>query len=281
MESTLENTFGFELLYQIHCEQLNSNEDVLVLFTHWFLLKNGFKCLGTGDSKEIGPDEKGSEILPTGWNQAVNYTLRYVKDGKLYILMALKSEANLLLNFLRIEDHKVFNLQLALDVVQNTRGSLELLIPGYSTVIQLLHSEFIVPVLTAVSQEVSTQTISSDSNRSNRDYDDPLRVGPPRIPSGVILGENIRPIPFRYGQEDLDPFGGRAPGAGGMLFDPFQGPRPAYPGLGVPGRLPRGAAPPGARFDPFGPPDSNPPVPNTRRPDADHFPPPGSDDMFM
>lgn len=42
----------------------------------------------------------------------------------------------------------------------------------------------------------------------------------------------------------------------------------------------RGAVPPFAKFDPFGPPDVNLPRPR-RDPDNDHLPPPGYDDMFM
>jgi len=43
----------------------------------------------------------------------------------------------------------------------------------------------------------------------------------------------------------------------------------------------RSAIPPGARFDPFGPPDLDPLRPHRRRPDDDHLPPPGYDDMFQ
>ena len=39
--------------------------------------------------------------------------------------------------------------------------------------------------------------------------------------------------------------------------------------------------PPGARFDPFGPPDILRPRPLPGQPDNDHLPPPGYDDMFM
>lgn len=58
-----------------------------------------------------------------------------------------------------------------------------------------------------------------------------------------------------------------------MLFAP----PPDRPGL------PRGAVPPGARFDPFRPDGLNPdPTPGPRRPPGtDHLPPPGYDDMFM
>ena len=51
----------------------------------------------------------------------------------------------------------------------------------------------------------------------------------------------FRPIvgPSSIGRNDLDPFGGSGAG-GGMLYDPFsnRGTRPAFPGLGIPGRLP-------------------------------------------
>jgi hypothetical protein len=40
--------------------------------------------------------------------------------------------------------------------------------------------------------------------------------------------------------------------------------------------------PPGARFDPIGPPGTGPRRGGTwGAPDADHLPPPGYDDMFM
>ena len=48
----------------------------------------------------------------------------------------------------------------------------------------------------------------------------------------------------------------------------------------------RGAVPPGARFDPIGPPDPDGGLPNPQgryrgEPDPDHEPPPGFDDMYM
>ncbi|XP_017303072.2 proteasome inhibitor PI31 subunit-like [Diaphorina citri] len=120
----------------------------------------------------------------------------------------------------------------------------------------------------------------------------------------IGLGENVssnltRSLdPFNYGRSDLDPLSGMggSPG-GGMLFDPFSQDRRSRidPNAGLPGPgLPRGAIPPGARFDPFGPPDpesdfglrgpdsrprSGPRLPGTgSNPD---MLPPGYDDMFM
>lgn len=42
--------FGFELLNKLVDNKLNKKEDVLILFAHWFFIKNGFKCIGLGDS---------------------------------------------------------------------------------------------------------------------------------------------------------------------------------------------------------------------------------------
>jgi len=46
--------------------------------------------------------EKGSELLPTEWNSHPNYALRYVRDGKLHILLGVKSDMDLLLNLMVI-----------------------------------------------------------------------------------------------------------------------------------------------------------------------------------
>lgn len=78
----------------------------------------------------------------------------------------------------------------------------------------------------ATIDQVHSQSYTSPNNYGRSDLnpfpDDPLRVGPSRI-GGI--------------------------GGGGMIFDPFRGQN--YPQ--VPGHLPPGSVPPGARFDPFGP----------------------------
>lgn len=50
MASEIANTFGFELLNKVFGDQVTKKEDVLILFVHWNFVKNGFKCLGIGDS---------------------------------------------------------------------------------------------------------------------------------------------------------------------------------------------------------------------------------------
>lgn len=48
--------------------------------------------------------EKGSELFPTEWNKNPNYALRYIKNGTLYVLSGIKSDNDLLVNFLVISD---------------------------------------------------------------------------------------------------------------------------------------------------------------------------------
>lgn len=42
--------FGFELLQEIYDTQIAKKEDILILFVHWYLIKQGFRCIGIGDS---------------------------------------------------------------------------------------------------------------------------------------------------------------------------------------------------------------------------------------
>lgn len=72
---------------------------------------------------------------------------------------------------------------------------------------------------------------------------DPLRVVHPPIRPPLP--------PTNIGRSDLDPFSFDPSGTGGMIFDPFRN----YDRRLIPTNLPRGAVPPGARFDPYGPPN--------------------------
>jgi proteasome inhibitor subunit 1 (PI31) len=139
----------------------------------------------------------------------------------------------------------------------------------------------------------STQS-QSKSNASQQQKErpvegrpDPLRIEDPRQPFlGYSPFYEEQRFPPPIGGADLDPLGR---GVGGMLMDP----RNLIPAFGR-GRnpapdLPRGAVPPGARFDPFNPPgvgpdpNRNPRNPRNPGPGPDHLPPPpfGYDDMFM
>lgn len=278
---TADPLFGWDLTFKTVENDIKRKADVIVAFIHWNLTKRGFKSIGIGDERSLSGDEEKSELLPTGWNDKDNYALRYVLETKLFILHALSTDGNLIINLMRSEDLVVSNIAVNIeDTVKEVKGSINKMIPNHKELIYNVKRDLIDTVTEKSTASTETQTSRPES--STRRLDDPLRVPtrPERAsdPSG-LWGIPPPRIPG-VGRSDLDPF---APAGSGMLYNPFAPRRDIEnPGLGVPGGLPRGAVPPGARFDPFGPPGG--PMPGGRRapPDADHLPPPGFDDnMFM
>lgn len=161
------------------------------------------------------------------------------------------------------------------------------MIPDNKSIVDQIKRQLIDKVVTSKkSRDCSSQTDPEQRRLASRS--DETVPGPLPMPRWDPLQQQVHPVPL--GRDDLDPLGGfnpfrpmgsmpPLPGGGGMLFRP---PGPAsLPGgsLGVP----RGSIPPGARFDPFRPPDPErfPIRRPSNRPDNDEFPPPGYDDMFM
>nr|CAI5835463.1 unnamed protein product [Callosobruchus analis] len=286
--------FGWELLYGSVERDIRNNEDILVCLAHLVLVSNGFRCIGLGESKIIDGSESKSEALPRGWNE--HYAIRYVYQGRLYNFRATPLDDGVMLNLIRVDERSVSLVQLNSRSVASRTGTLDDMIPDNKNIIDMIKKQLIEKVVTSKkSKDMScqTETQSSTSTQSaSRLLED--RVTPaarfnPYRPgiSGTEPGGRFDPA--GVGRNDLDPFAGIdplrvgpriiTPGGGGMLFQP---PGPSFGGGGHRG-LPPGAVPPGARFDPFRPPDapdrSIPRPPN--RPDNDEFPPPGYDDMFM
>nr|CAD7448223.1 unnamed protein product [Timema bartmani] len=227
--------------------------------------------------------ERESESLPEGWNQN-RYKLRYVHNKQLFILHGIISQGAIIFNLLRTSDKAITVVHFQPEeVVTSLEGeSIEEIVPKYRAIIDTVRNTLIAPQVTLSRQEISTQT----SRPSPTIVDvEPISESRNLIYPERSLREPERPLrhPLRIGQDDLNPFGRTG---GGMIFDPFnsrgRGGIPD-PGIGIPGGLPRGSIPPGARFDPFGPPGSTPNPGRFGRgpPDADHLPPPGYDDMFM
>lgn len=163
-------------------------------------------------------------------------------------------------------------------------GTLDEMIPDNKNIVNQIKRQLIDQVITSKKfRDCSSQTESDQRMQTSRSQDaapipgarwDPLYpAAPPAVPLGR---DDIYPLGI------VNPFRGPTagiilPGGGGMLY------RPPGPG-GLPaGNLgvPRGSIPPGARFDPFRPPDMDRGAPRRPRPDNDEFPPPGYDDMFM
>lgn len=42
--------FGWDLIYRSVENDIQRREDLLVAFAHWFIVRNGFLCIGNGDS---------------------------------------------------------------------------------------------------------------------------------------------------------------------------------------------------------------------------------------
>ncbi|XP_066154146.1 proteasome inhibitor PI31 subunit [Euwallacea fornicatus] len=276
--------FGWDLLYGNVEKDIKNNQDVLVCLTHLVLVSNGFKCIGLGESKTLDGSEPKSESLPRGWND--DYAIRYVYQGRLYNLKASSDDDGTIINLIRVDERTVGLVQLNMNQVAQRTGTLDEMIPENKSIVDVIKKELIDKVVVSTkSKSASSQTDpqhSRDTDSTLRDLSrglDPLRGRP--MP--------LSPLdPFDYGRSDLDPFGVDPlrivprigpRGGGGMLFQP---PRGTLPGVG-PGNMgiPPNSLPPGARFDPFRPPESFPNPRMPRRPDNDDFPPPGYDDMFM
>ena len=118
---------------------------------------------------------------------------------------------------------------------------------------------------------------SSEDTNVPRQDDLPGPAGPYPGAGSSDYETNARVDPLRdYGRADVDPFyigpgglGSSPPG--GMVFDPFRRVRPRSfdPSSGLIQPLPRGSVPPGARFDPFGPPGLRPSTGGNSEPNPD------------
>lgn len=290
------STIGLETQLKLAEDAIKSEDDALVVFIHWLLVNNGFLSIGLGENVDIPDDVQKTELLPQGWSNGATYAIRYVDPtGKLFILRGLKNDANIIFNFVRAVDLNVTSVSFnSKQEVKSLKGSVNTVFSSAEDIGTRIQNNMISPQQQEQSKSSSTQTLTPEPDRSGTNpaqpRRDPLMIGDPRMPPRVD--------PFNYGRPDLDPFANRggAPG-GGMLFDPFAENRRGgridpSAGLPAPG-LPRGAVPPGARFDPFGPPDPNrdfglraPSRPGTgpRLPGSGSNPdmmPPGYDDMFM
>lgn len=286
----MSTLFGWDLLLKSVEKDIKNNQDILVCFTHLVLVNNGFKCVGIGDSKNLDGTETKSESLPNGWQD--DYALRYVYQGRLYNLKGTSLEDGIMINMIRIDERKVTVVQLNTRAVTSKKGSLEDMIPESKTLADMIKKQLIDEVtVSSKMKDESSQTQGTSTSNVMPSRDPTTAADPFRDDDFHSLREPR--VPFvnpGLGRADLDPLAGMVPplprgifmppgaGGGGMLFVPPQGPR-INPGANI--GVPQGSIPPGARFDPFRPPDADLPRRPRRNPDNDDFPPPGFDDMYM
>lgn len=279
----MSTLFGWDLLLKSVDKDVKSNQDLLMCFTHLVLINNGFKCVGIGDSKNLDGTETKTESLPNGWQD--NYALRYIYQGRLYTVKGTSLEDGLMINMIRVDERKATVVQLNTRVVITKKGSLDDMIPQSKELADMIKSQLIDEAVKSKKQkDESCQT--ADLPLQDRD---PMMLNRPSLMATRPL-QIIDPV-TGVGRNDLDPFAGIMPyprggvipppgglmQPGGMLFVPPQGPRYNPGSMGIPGS----SLPPGARFDPFRPPDVDMPRRPRRNPDNNEFQPPGFDDMYM
>uniref|UniRef100_A0A4W3GPM7 Proteasome inhibitor PI31 subunit n=1 Tax=Callorhinchus milii TaxID=7868 RepID=A0A4W3GPM7_CALMI len=224
-------------------------------------------------------EEKKKELLPAGWNanQEV-YTLRYQSNDnqKDLLLKAVKVDSSLLINVMNPHFEQVVDLTVNLgDFIREEHlHEFDRVFKNEGQLRARIESGIIVPLVGGTNPKSKEGTQKGTKPSTSHPNTNPLYVRP-RLPQGQPQWTDPM-LPFATGGEDLDPFGNRR---GGMIVDPLRSgfPRLGFdPSAGIPGQLPPGSVPPGARFDPFGPVE-----PDRSRPDPDHLPPPGYDDLFM
>ncbi|XP_061486864.1 proteasome inhibitor PI31 subunit [Rhineura floridana] len=272
---------GLELLYSSVSPDITCPQDALVCYLHWKLITHNYRCLGAGD--QPGANERKSEMLPAGWNTDKDlYTLRYrLKDDSHDLLLkGIMMDGSIIVNVMDPKSQKVADLTLKVTDFVNPEHLADFDKAYHNTEelqTQVVH-HIISPFEATKERGSAKEEPRRERNPSppNPPDHDPLWI-PPRHPHGSRQPNWPDPMgPFAVGGEDLDPFGGRR---GGMILDPLRSgfPNPVInPSSGLPNQLPPGSVPPGARFDPFGPPGANRSGPN-----PDHLPPPNYDDMFM
>lgn len=280
---------GLELLYHTVARDLQSKDDAVVCAVHWYMLINGFKCIGTQSEVVPNPDQvANSEMLPANWNQNQGlYTLQYVfadpaRLTGVILLNIIRVDGNLLVNAFNSDNERTASMTIVpSDFIGDELQNFTSLYRNPTELGAQFQTEILASLYPPAPQPPAS---TAAPPRSGIDPDhrvpdsDPLRIGPPRLPP-VSRGWGFDPL--RVGHADLDPLGRFGQG---MLMDPrqrFPGRGPPDHSSGIPGYLPRGSVPPGARFDPFGP--TNPDVfPRGRGggPDPDHMKPPDYDDMF-
>lgn len=290
---------GLESLFIVEKarNRLQSKQDCVVAVIHCLLINENLQCVGVGDEWPA-TDSVATELLPDNWNSNQNvYSLRYSSKDKQsrVLLKAVQMEHILMIDAVMNED-AVASLPVQVDnyvsddfsEYSSAYKDLESLVESFrKEIIENLKKSKEKKDIPSPPRGTSVIPDPPQPSKSPFEYEDPRDPFQPLRPPRNPRSDNRdidplmeRPRFPRVGGRDLDPFGGS--GGGGMFIDPsdFGIPsRPTLPqfGVGGPGGLPRGAVPPGARFDPFMPPIRPDRRRNPNR-DPDH---PDFDNYFM
>eukprot|EP01117_Protostelium_nocturnum_P018228 TRINITY_DN758_c0_g2_i1.p1 TRINITY_DN758_c0_g2~~TRINITY_DN758_c0_g2_i1.p1 ORF type:complete len:341 (-),score=109.71 TRINITY_DN758_c0_g2_i1:51-1073(-) len=256
---------------------LRNKFDAISLLLHLAMKSFGFRCVGSSESSR---DETNSgDFAPEGWNSSndsYTFTYKHSKSSMVFVVKALVMGDSLLVNGLALEDKKVHSMEVHTNdyVIRDAK------MDEYSNLfknLQELLNEFKAKVVDKLLPGLNKEGYQAPSESSNTTADqnqrrdplreDPYRNDPLRVPNSGGYGRPYGSGPaFGMGDRDLYPdVGGfnipSIPGMGPGGYGSHMGPdHPGFGSLdpyrGEGGGLGRGnpRPPPGARFDPFGPP---------------------------
>ncbi|XP_030371949.1 proteasome inhibitor PI31 subunit-like [Scaptodrosophila lebanonensis] len=163
--------YGWDLLYKSVLRDVYKKSDLLIALVHFLVTKlYDFRCIGIGDDSVLREEVMGSELLPDDWNNDdLKYSLRYVKDNNLYLLLGHITEDTLVMNLLDINTKKVSNICLEPELlVFAFTGDINTLMPTASEISDRYIKELFVPVIEGMSREAGTQTTTTPSSASNQ-----------------------------------------------------------------------------------------------------------------
>lgn len=265
--------------------------DSLFILLHAIMTKVGdFHLVGLGEEGDVTVDQK----LPTKWNQSNDaWVFRYKhsqQGSRTFLLKGLRLGDKLLVHAIEVNTENVCSIELnTKDYIKEdakfdtTPVDFNNFYKNVERIIKEMTDNIIAHLLSVVKQQPKQE----QPRREQQRYPD---YRPQPYPDTRYRGEYGQPHPlgdFRTGDQDLWPGRGGlpSPGGGNLIgpnhpgfgsLDPYRGgggdfppPFPGGGGVGGGGRPP--GIPPGARFDPYGPPIN----PRGGIPDHNELQPPG------
>jgi len=305
--------FHLQLIKEIEDQkiELRSGFEAVVLLLHLATKRLGFRCVGT---RENSRSEEGVDLfVPEGWNQSEDcyvFTYKHAKSSMTFVIKSLVMGQSLLINGTALEDKKVHSFEI--DLLDHIRKGADMRDYNniYKDTRELLRSykvnvlDKLLPGINKDGYDTSNHNQNTTQHIRDTSTPDPLRVDPLRVDPLRVDPLRVDPLRddrgyrgggvppyFPIGGGDLHPdFGGihipSIPGIGGGYNGGGSHVGPQHPIFGNPSRdpyyqddnSPLRRPPPGARFDPYGPPMGN----HFRGPNPDDFPPPGfGGNMFI
>ncbi|VDD83492.1 unnamed protein product [Mesocestoides corti] len=239
-------------------------------------------------------------ILPNGWasTDPIRFHYRFSGVANVYESTSTHSSSkySLQLSVTQADNNVFVNLT---NLTNDKFGHLEISGPGHVRLEAVVSDSALQP--TAIFPQLESTLFEMEeklwkpvfpSPPQSKPGVNPFMSSPPSVVQQPASHPNtgVYPNVPDYGRSDLDPLGGepgsRLPfGGGGMVIDPTQALRRPNP-FGLPHPGGGGMVPPGARYDPIGPPMIPPRGIGPRggrfnNPDPDSLQPPGWEDMYM